>query len=136
MEPYGGKDMTKICKLCGKEFETIKYGGKRIYCFECNPQGTSNSITLLRRKAKEIGIERLGGKCIHCGIDKSYLLNFHHRNPKEKEGELSDFSMEYDFSKFFDELSKCDLLCANCHREFHYLHSLNNLSYEDYLNQS
>ena len=136
MEPYGGKDMIKICKLCGKEFETIKYGGKRIYCFECNPQGTSNSITLLRRKAKEIGIEHLGGKCIHCGIDKSYLLDFHHRNPDEKEGELSDFSKGYDFSKFFDELSKCDLLCANCHREFHYLHSLNNLSYEDYLNQS
>lgn len=89
--------MTKKCALCGKEFETIKYGGKRIYCFECNPSGTSNSLTLLRRKAKQIGIERLGSKCIHCGIDKPYLLDFHHRNPEEKDGEASDFCKDMIF---------------------------------------
>ena len=126
--------MKKICKLCGKEFETIKYGGKRIYCFECSPQGSSNSITLLRRRAKEIGVQRLGGKCKKCGNSKDYLLDFHHRDPKEKEGELSDFSKGYNLDKFFEELDKCDLLFANCHREFHYLHTLNGLSYEDYIN--
>ena len=31
------------------------------------------------------------------------------------------------------ELDKCDLLCANCHREFHYLHTFNGLSYDDFL---
>lgn len=125
--------MIKICQLCGKEFETIKYGAKRIYCFDCNPQNSSNSITLLRRKAREIGVEKLGGKCKRCGIDKTYLLDFHHRDPNEKDGELSDFSKGYDLTKFFQELEKCDLLCANCHREFHYLYNLNNLSYEEFL---
>lgn len=129
-----GVIMKKICKLCGEEFETIKYGGKRIYCFKCSPPGSSNSITLLRRRAKEIGVKRLGGKCKKCGNSKDYLLDFHHRNPEEKEGELSDFSKGYNLDKFFEELDKCDLLCANCHREFHYLHTLNGLSYEDYLN--
>ena len=126
--------MRKQCKLCGKDFDTIPHGEKRIYCFECSPQGASNSITLLRRRAKEIGINKLGGKCIKCGNSKTYLLDFHHRNPNEKEGELSDFSKGYDLNKFFEELSKCDLLCSNCHREFHYLHTLINLSYEDFLN--
>ena len=125
--------MIKKCQLCGKEFETIKYGAKRIYCFECNPGNTGKSITLIRRKAKEIGVEKLGGKCFHCGLDKGYLLDFHHRNPEEKEGALADFSKGYNLTKFFDELSKCDLLCANCHREFHYLHNLNGISYEEYL---
>lgn len=126
--------MIKKCLLCEKEFETIKHGGKRIYCFECNPSGTSNSITLLRRKAREIGIEKLGGKCIHCGVDKSYLLDFHHREPEKKYGEMSDLSKGYDFSKFFDEIDKCDLLCANCHREFHYLNINKGILYEDYFN--
>ena len=130
----GGMYVKKICKLCGQEFETLKYGSKRMYCFECSPQGTPNVISILRRRAKEIGINQLGGKCRKCGIDKPYLLDFHHRNPEEKEGELSDFSKGYDLTKFFEELNKCDLLCANCHREFHYLHTLNNITYEDFLN--
>lgn len=127
---------TKICALCGKQFETIKYGGKRIYCFECNPQGTTNAVTLIRHKAKEIGIEKLGGKCFKCGNTKPYLLDFHHRNPSEKDSELSDLAKGYDLTRFFKELEKCDLLCSNCHREFHWLNNTENLSYEDYLARS
>lgn len=126
----------KICKICNKEFETIPHGEKRMYCFECSPQGSSNSITILRRKAKEKGIQELGSCCKKCGEKRIYLLDFHHRNPQEKEGELSDFSKGYNLDKFFEELKKCDLLCANCHREFHYLYSLMNLSYEDYLDNN
>lgn len=48
--------MKKNCKLCGKEFNTIPHGEKRMYCFECSPQGSSNSITMLRRRVKEIGV--------------------------------------------------------------------------------
>lgn len=126
--------MRKICKLCGEQFDTIPHGEKRIYCFNCSPQGSSNSITLLRRRAKDIGIKKLGGKCIKCGNNKVYLLDFHHRDPSIKEGELSDFSKGYQLEKFFNELEKCDLLCANCHREFHYLNSFSGITYEDFLN--
>ena len=125
--------MIKQCKLCGESFETLQHGGKRMYCFKCSPQGTANVITILRHRAKEIGLQKLGGKCQKCGITKSYLLDFHHRDPNEKEGELSDFSKGYNLDAFFNELEKCDLLCANCHREFHYLYSNENLSYENYL---
>ena len=127
--------MKKTCKICGQEFETIKYGGKRIYCFECSPQGADRQsiITCIRRRCKTIGVQKLGGKCKHCGENREYLLDFHHRNPLEKEGELSDFSKGYDIDNFFNELAKCDLLCANCHREFHYLNTKHNITYEQYL---
>ena len=126
--------MKKNCKLCGKEFNTIPHGEKRMYCFECSPQGSSNSITMLRRRAKEIGVQKLGGVCKKCGISKIYLLDFHHRDPLQKEGELADFSKGYNLDNFFIELNKCDLLCANCHREFHYLNTAEKLDYEDFLN--
>lgn len=127
--------MKKICKLCGNEFETIKYGGKRIYCFECSPLDADRQsiVTSIRRRCKEIGVQRLGGKCIHCGENRVYLLDFHHRNPEEKESTLSDYSKGYNVDKFFEEVEKCDLLCANCHREFHYLNNREGLTYEDYL---
>jgi hypothetical protein len=125
--------MLKTCLLCGNEFETVKFGGKRIYCFTCNPRNSANSVTLLRRKARQLGIERLGGKCVKCGNSKHYLLEFHHRNPDEKDGDIAEYTSRYDLSGFYDEIQKCDLLCCNCHKEFHYLNEQENISYENYL---
>ena len=127
--------LKKICKICGKEFETLKYGNKRIYCFDCSPSGSTKSITVIRHKIKIIAINQLGGKCIKCGINKPYLLDFHHRNPEEKDGEISDLAKGYDLTNFFNEVKKCDLLCANCHREFHYLNSTFGITYPEYLSQ-
>ena len=126
--------MIKKCQLCGKEFETIKYGGARKFCFECSPNtGRASAITSLRHKSKEIGINKLGGACKKCGNTKAYLLDFHHKDPKEKEDALATIAKNYNFELYFSELEKCDLLCANCHREFHYLNTHYNISYEDYL---
>lgn len=71
---------------------------------------------LLKLKA----IEYKGGKCSNCGYNKCYgALDFHHRNPDEKE-----FSWRLMRRKKWEdivtELDKCDLLCANCHREEHH----------------
>ena len=64
-------------------------------------------------------IEYKGGKCQKCGYDKCYAaFDFHHRDPNEKEfgwNKLKKRSKE----TIFKELDKCDLLCANCHREIH-----------------
>ena len=125
--------MMKRCALCNRTFETVKYGGKRIYCFECNPRNSAKSITIIRRKARDIAIDKLGGKCKKCGNNKQYLLEFHHRNPNEKDGGISEFAKRYDLGKFFEEIDKCDLLCCNCHKEFHYLNDHNGLNYEKYI---
>lgn len=74
------------------------------------------------RKLKADCVEYKGGKCQKCGYNKCQgALDFHHRDPKEK-----DFSIckKYGCRKITDrirrELDKCDLLCANCHREQHF----------------
>lgn len=67
-------------------------------------------------------IKMMGGKCSKCGYDKNIAaLDFHHLNPKEKSFQLdarhlSNTHME----KIMEEVKKCVLLCANCHREIHY----------------
>lgn len=64
-------------------------------------------------------ISQLGGKCVRCGEDDQALLEFHHRDPSEKTfticGRLAGVSEQ----KLQDELSKCDLLCDDCHKKPH-----------------
>jgi hypothetical protein len=72
-----------------------------------------------RRKIKLKAIEYLGGFCQKCGYDRCPdALEFHHRNPKEKDFHISNGNYRR-WDRIQAELDKCDLLCANCHREYH-----------------
>lgn len=111
----------RICPTCKRsEIATKFYKGKQSYCKECNHQNT----LARQRKFKEKCIRYKGGSCRKCGYDKCIAaLEFHHRNPNEKEFHLSKFrhtSWEKNKEVVQAELDKCDLLCANCHRETHY----------------
>lgn len=70
------------------------------------------------RKLKAIAYK--GGKCQRCGYDKCVAaLDFHHRDPSEKEFQWVRLR-RLRWDRVLAELDKCDLLCANCHREVHY----------------
>lgn len=63
----------------------------------------------------------MGGKCSICGYDKCVqALEVHHINPEEKEFTFSDSSVYRKWDSLCEELLKCVLVCANCHREIHY----------------
>ena len=135
--------MKKKCLICGQEFETIKYGEGRKYCFNCSPsyiKGDNHSravaITAIRHALKKELIRRKGGKCEKCGYDKCQAaLTFHHLNPDEKEFTIADFtnSTNVKLDEAFAEIEKCALLCSNCHQEFHYLEAEKGLTYADFL---
>ena len=57
-------------------------------------------------------------RCLKCGENDSHCLIFHHRNPSDKKYEISKMmnSSLYTINK---EISKCDILCANCHLKLH-----------------
>lgn len=79
-----------------------------------------NRVKNRRQKLKEMGVEYLGGKCVICGYNKSiWALDYHHRNPNEKDFNISSYG-NLAWEKIKKELDKCDLLCANCHREVHH----------------
>ena len=64
-------------------------------------------------------IQYLGGKCMDCdGVFHRSVYDFHHRNKENKVDAISNLLCSPD--KLEDELKKCDLLCANCHRIRHF----------------
>ena len=73
-----------------------------------------------RRAIRQKAIEQLGGKCSKCGYNKyPEVLEFHHKNPSQKDFNISSKGHSRSWSKVREEIAKCDLLCANCHREVH-----------------
>lgn len=64
-------------------------------------------------------IEILGGKCFNCGgIFDPCVYDFHHVNPLEKSFTIGE-NMLVSEDRFYSEIHKCKLLCANCHRLEH-----------------
>ena len=57
--------------------------------------------------------------CAICGYNKcSAALEFHHVNSRNKKFQIQ--ANRIGQQSFADELSKCVLLCSNCHREIHH----------------
>lgn len=78
------------------------------------------AVAKRRRKIRLMAIERLGSKCIKCGYCKyPEVLEFHHKDPSQKLFGIGQRGLTRSWEKIKAEIGKCDLLCANCHREIH-----------------
>lgn len=54
-----------------------------------------------------------------CGESHIGCLQFHHLDRDEKSGEMSKM-VKCGIKKTKEEISKCQVLCANCHMKLHY----------------
>jgi hypothetical protein len=80
----------------------------------------SESVIKRRKLLRQKAINLLGGKCVVCGYSRDiHALDFHHIDESTKEFGLSDRGMTRSWEKTKNEVLKCVLLCANCHREIH-----------------
>lgn len=113
----------KICPICKNTFTITDFkDARRKYCFVCSPIGRAADYTPLYHAMKHQLIVERGGKCERCGYDKcEAALQFHHRNPAEKSFMLSIKSSSHSWEEWQEEAQKCELLCANCHAELHYM---------------
>ncbi len=74
-----------------------------------------------RQKVKFDLVTYKGGKCEICGYSRCIAaLEFHHRDPKDKEFGLAQNGNTISFEKAKKEVDKCILICSNCHRELHF----------------
>jgi hypothetical protein len=73
-----------------------------------------------RKKVRQMAVEYKGGKCQTCGYNRCVeALEFHHHNSSGKDFSISEKGYTRSWDRVKEELDKCMLLCANCHREFH-----------------
>lgn len=78
-----------------------------------------------RKERKKYLVKLLGGRCEKCGYDKNMAaLDFHHTSPFEKDFGITEAINAFTKKQFEDlvvpeVLERCELLCANCHRELH-----------------
>ncbi len=114
-------DDKKTCSRCliAKDLSEFykdkrKVKGLTSYCKSCN----SELVVLRQQQNKKTAIEYKGGCCQNCSFDAyDGALEFHHLDPKSKEFDFSHFNRSIE--KVKEELDKCILLCANCHRMTH-----------------
>jgi len=104
-----------FCKLCNREYLYDRTKGHR--GTQCN----SCSVRKSQRKKKQNFVNHFGGKCSKCGYDRCVnALEFHHNGDVDKEDSPSNVIMHWSWDRALDELSKCILVCSNCHREIHH----------------
>ena len=111
----------KVCSRCNKEKDDSEFyqrknrsSGITSMCKACTLEYMKE-----RRDALMIQINKYKENkgCAKCG---------------EKEFTISNNTRKT-FEKLLPEIEKCVILCANCHREYHYLNDLKNITTQDYL---
>lgn len=104
---------TEICKIHGETIFVARENETRWRCQEC----LKVSVKKRRRKTKEILVKEAGSKCVDCGyVGPPFMFDFDHREPDKKSFGLSHNGRTYALDTLRKEASKCDLVCANCHR--------------------
>lgn len=127
---------TKICTQCKRELPLTQYysrgnGKLRSECKECHSK-------YVKRKYQErkgaIGDVKASIGCAKCGDVRSYVLDFHHKDPSIKDANIARMTSNKNrLEDIQKEIDKCVVLCSNCHREFHHLEFTQGLTIDEYL---
>lgn len=83
-----------------------------------NPATYINSNKKIKKKLLEFIKEAKNLPCMDCGIKYPYyVMDFDHRDSKSKKFSISQYNQIGSIEKIKNEIAKCDVICANCHRE-------------------
>ena len=88
-----------------------------------------NAKQMRKHRMRRIWLNELKGglRCDICGMSfegRPECCDFHHRDPSNKLKDISTIMGGLPAIKgLLDEISKCDALCANCHRTLHAIES-------------
>lgn len=123
----------KCCRKCGNEKplesfnkNSARSDGLQSQCRECtrgNSRDHYNSNkSYYQDRNKEYKLNNrldflsfMSDKsCVDCGVDDLRVLEFDHL--RDKSFNISERIGFYPLSSLMDEISKCEIVCANCHK--------------------
>jgi hypothetical protein len=97
------------CKTCEKEYRKNYY--------EKNKDKLTAQKKTQYQRLHEIVEEHKDKPCVDCGNRyPSYVMDFDHIDPATKIIKVSALVYSGSEPLLLDEISKCEVVCANCHR--------------------
>lgn len=127
----------KECKRCHviKEdsefaFRNKAKGTLQPYCKECKREIDKELYDSNRDRQNEVQTNlkelltniKKNSKCAICGESRWWVLDFHHL--RDKRFEVSSLARRgCSLETFKEEINKCIVICANCHRDLHFKES-------------
>lgn len=130
----------KICLSCKKQLPIDSFGinnarkdKKHYYCKTCkslqekksyyknwdkNKKLINKHNKVRKRRNKLLVLEYLTKhSCVDCGEKDLRVLEFDHVRGQKFKGISVLFQGTYSIEKILKEISKCDVVCANCHKK-------------------
>lgn len=100
------------CKKCHNTFRAEKYKTDPKYKIGVRKR------TNKRRKKNFRFLQTLKRmyNCEICGENNHLCLDFHHKDPATKIGNIRNVANDFTLERLKQEIRKCILLCSNCHR--------------------
>ena len=102
--------MRNACNKIYRESDTRK---NRIQ--QLNKESVNKNIKFINRYKELCGC----AECKREDMKKHYLLDFHHRDPNEKEFDVAT-AHRSSLKTIKNEIRKCIVLCCRCHRTLHH----------------
>ncbi len=106
--------LDNFCRLCSRERTQNYYHNNR----EVQVKKASGRVLKRKRKIIKYVRENIKKKCSLCPEDFPSCLDFHHL--RDKKFTISAELTDHSWKKILEEIDKCILLCANCHRKYHF----------------
>ena len=105
------------CRECQAEYHRKHYLANKKYYLDKSKKSNKNyvarNLNFIKNYKSKLGCKLCGEKCYAC-------LDFHHEDPTKKVANISRISRDsISIKSIEDEISKCVVVCSNCHRKIH-----------------
>lgn len=108
-----GKGLQAICRACRSIWFKDHYQKNKEYYINRSKESTNKTALRFREYKQTLS-------CYNCGYkDNPNILQFHHTNPEEKDENIAILARNNTWNKLQKEISKCIVLCPNCHMDLH-----------------
>lgn len=116
----------RVCRRCRKarQIQNNLARGLTTHGKPRRPTRTPQERAQIRRhvpSARRAAFRELkeGLWCSRCGTEDADTLEFHHRDPTMKAFTIAEKVEAMPLDELMDEMMKCDVVCANCHKKHH-----------------
>ena len=112
-------------------FADMARGTRQSHCRNCQAayrraHYLANRDEYIRREVARINRYRVENRalmiaylmahpCVDCGCSDPVMLDFDHRDPADKKGNVTELALRKPWRLVLVEIGKCDVRCANCH---------------------